>query len=398
MTTRLIVSGVAPSLGVAGNANGWRCWTPRVAAPDCRLAMRTVSIFAICVGLTLARLVIADTNAEFTAAFTAYHDAMEGSHYEEAVAHAEKARQLGEEIYPDEAKVIATLAFNHGYALARSGMDYQAYGVLKETRKLMRRAYGPDSAQLFRVEMALLNTVPEDNAGGQLTRVMKLANRHLAEDGESMAELKLNGGMRVWWDRRAERLLGEAAETFARLGKTEREARAKFSLGRIHLGRENYHQVVETLTPVVEMLPADDSTVLIARANLVEAYEKLGESDRATEHCLAIGKTVPWTGTADYQPLFKRPPSYPRSALVRNAEGFVLVEFAVDEMGFVRDPVVIDSNTGPIEGLGRSAVIRDFETAATEAAKKFRYAPKFVDGQSVAVQGVRNRIIFEIRL
>ena len=351
---------------------------------------------ALVTGLVLAHTAVADPNAEFTAAFTAYHDAMEASHYVEAVAHAEKARELGEEIY-DDAKVTATLAFNHGYALAMLGVNRQATRVLKETRKLMRRAYGPDSPQLFRVEMVLLNVVPEDEARGQLTRVMKLASRHLAEDGESMAELKLNSGMRHWWDRRAPDLLNEAAETFERLGKTDREARAKFWIGKIHLERNRFRDSIESMTPVVELLPDDDSIALMARAHMVEAYEELGESDRATEHCLAIGQTVPWTGTAEYQPLFKRVPAYPRSALVRNTEGYVLVEFAVDEMGFVRDPVVIDSKAVAAPGSDRLGVVGDFEIAAIEAARKFRYAPKFVDGQAVAVEGVRNRIVFEMR-
>lgn len=292
--------------------------------------------------------------------------------------------------------MTATLAFNHGYALAMLGADHEAYEILRETRKLMRWAYGPDSAQLFRVEMSLLNTVPDEHASLQLTRVLNQARRHLAEDGEAMAELKLTGGMRVWWHRRATGLLGEAAEAFARLGKTERGARAKFWIGKIHLGYDRYREVVEAMTPVVKMLPQDDRIALMARANLVEAYEELGESDRATEHCLAIGQTVPWNGTAEYQPLFKRVPTYPRSALVRNTEGTVLLEFAVDEMGFVRDPVVVESKAVPALAGVDSRIVGDFETAAIEAASKFRYAPKFVDGQAVAVEGVRNWIVFEL--
>ena len=355
--------------------------------------MPSLRILAICVGLTITSTGVADPNAEFTEAFKAYHDTMERSHYAEAVGHAEKARRLAEEIYADDAKVIATLAYNHGYALAMLGMNHQASEVLNETRKLMRKAYGADSPQLFRVEMTLLNTVLEVDARSQLTRVLKLAREHLDEDGEAMAELKLTGGVRVWWDRRAESLLGEAAATFARLGRTEREAHAKFWIGKIHLGRDRFRKTVESMTSVVELLPEDDRTALMARANLVEAYEKLGESDRATEHCLAIGKTVPFTGTAEYQPLFKRPPTYPRSALTRNAEGFVLLEFTVDEMGFVREPVVVDSK---LRGMSQSEIVQALEHAAIDAAKRFRYAPKFVEGEPVAVDGVRNRIVFEM--
>ena len=353
---------------------------------------------AICVGLTAAPAAIADSQVEFTAAFKAYQEAMAASDYLVAAGHAEKARRLGEEVYPGDIKVRATLAFNHGYALAMTGFRTPAYRELKEARKLTRRAYGPDAAELLQVDMSLLNTVPQDGARRQLSRMLKLAERHYPDDSETMAEVKLNGGMQVWWSPRAERLLDEAAEVFARLGKTERVARAKFWIGKIDLGRDRYEQAVESMTTVVELLPDDDTTALMARANLVEAYENLGDSDRATVHCLAIGRTVPWMGTADYQPLFKRPPTYPRSALTRNAEGYVLLEFTVDEMGFVREPKVVESRLREwVDGASQSGIAQALESAAIDAAKSFRYAPKFVDGQPVAVEGVMNRIVFEIR-
>ena len=351
--------------------------------------MHTLRILAVCVGLTFTSTGIADPNVEFTEAFKAYRDAMDRSYYAEAVGHAEKARGLAEEIYADDAKVIANLTLNHGYALAMSGVDHQAYAVLKEARKLIRRAYGPDSTPLLQVEEAMFYTVPEDGARRQLVRLLKQARRQLAKDGEAMAELKLRVGTRVWWNRRAEALLNEAAETFARLGNTEREARAKFWIGKIHLARRQFRRAVEAMTPVVELLPNDDRVALMARANLVEAYERLGESNRATEHCLAIGETVPVTGSAEYLPLFKSAPTYPRSALFRNVEAYVVLEFTVDEMGFVRDPEVIES-------MATDGDARAFEVAAAEAAVKFRYAPQFIDGLPVAVGGVRNRIVFEI--
>ena len=119
----------------------------------------------------------------------------------------------------------------------------------------------------------------------------------------------------------------------------------------------------------------------------MEVYERLGQSNEATEHCLAIGRSRPWTGNDDYQPLFKREPVYPRTALTNSREGYVLLEFTVDEMGFVRNPEVVES--------GGNAIFRE---PAVEAAKGFRYAPRFVDGKAVPVPNVRNRIVFKIRV
>ena len=356
--------------------------------------LRTLSVWAV---LALTVPGIADPNAEFKEAFEAYREAMESARYLAAVGHAEKARRLGDEIYADDVKVRATLAFNHGHAQATWGMS-GAYDTLKEASKLMRQAYGPDSKEALQVETALLKAAPDHAARRQLTRVLKLARQHYDDDSDLMAETKLTGGVRVWWDRRAIPLLNEAAETFARLGNPERQAYAVFWIGKIHIGRAKYAKAVESMTPVVELLPADDSIALMARANLVEAYEKLGESDKATEHCLAIGRTTPWTGTADYQPLFKRPPTYPRSATAQNANGHVLLEFRVDEMGFVRDPKVVEARTAKdVKPSAQPDIVWAFEQAAIEAASKFRYAPKFVDGEPVAVEGVRNLIVFQMQ-
>ena len=46
----------------------------------------------------------------------------------------------------------------------------------------------------------------------------------------------------------------------------------------------------------------------------------------------------------------------------------------------------------PYENLRKS-----FEKEALAAVERFRYAPRFEDGEPVAVEGVKTRITFEIR-
>ena len=77
------------------------------------------------------------------------------------------------------------------------------------------------------------------------------------------------------------------------------------------------------MTRVVDTLPAAYTMALIAQANLEASRTNATAKalHAATEHCLAIGRTTPWGGTADYQPLFKRPPTYPRSVQVRGLDG-----------------------------------------------------------------------------
>lgn len=91
------------------------------------------------------------------------------------------------------------------------------------------------------------------------------------------------------------------------------------------------------------------------------------------------------TGDGDYLPIVKVAPIYPRRAQSRGIEGYVIVEFTVTKNGSVRDPVVVESNPESI-----------FDRAAMDAALKFKYKPRVVDGVAMEVAGVQNRITFEM--
>ena len=88
----------------------------------------------------------------------------------------------------------------------------------------------------------------------------------------------------------------------------------------------------------------------------------------------------------EYLPITKVQPIYPQRALTRGVEGFVLLEFVVTETGNVRDPVVLEAQPPGV-----------FNRAAIQAVLKFKYKPKIVDGEPVAVSGVQNKITFELQ-
>ncbi len=91
------------------------------------------------------------------------------------------------------------------------------------------------------------------------------------------------------------------------------------------------------------------------------------------------------SGDGEYLPIVKVSPVYPRRALQRGIEGWVLVEFTVDKTGAVKNPVVIEAEP---QGL--------FDRAAVDAALKFKYKPRVVNGVASEVSGVQNRIVFEM--
>ena len=92
-----------------------------------------------------------------------------------------------------------------------------------------------------------------------------------------------------------------------------------------------------------------------------------------------------FSSDGEYLPIVKVNPQYPRRALTRGIEGYVILEYVVTKIGGVRDPVVIEAKPPGI-----------FNRAAINAAMKYKYKPKVVNGEAIDVAGVKTRIIFEL--
>ena len=91
-------------------------------------------------------------------------------------------------------------------------------------------------------------------------------------------------------------------------------------------------------------------------------------------------------GEGDYLPIVKVAPIYPNRALTRGIEGFCVVQYTVTNLGTTKDPVVIeDQCTSSL-----------FHRASLNAALKFKYKPRILDGQAVEVPGVQNKFTYEI--
>lgn len=100
---------------------------------------------------------------------------------------------------------------------------------------------------------------------------------------------------------------------------------------------------------------------------------------------LNVGGVGGFSSDGEYLPIVKVAPVYPRRAQTRGIEGYVLLEFVVTKTGSVRDPVVVEAKPSGI-----------FDRAAINAALKFKYKPKVVNGEPIEVAGVRNLVRFEL--
>jgi protein TonB len=91
-------------------------------------------------------------------------------------------------------------------------------------------------------------------------------------------------------------------------------------------------------------------------------------------------------GEGDYLPIVKVAPIYPQRALSRGIEGYCVVQYTVTRQGTIRDPFIIeDQCTNSM-----------FHRSSLQAALKFKYKPRVIDGQAVEVPGVQNKFTFVI--
>lgn len=108
---------------------------------------------------------------------------------------------------------------------------------------------------------------------------------------------------------------------------------------------------------------------------------------RALAEADAARQAAEAAAIAQYQPISKKPPAYPRRALDRALEGDCTVIYTVTREGRVKDPQIVDGACDdPL-----------FERPSLNAATSFRYQPRLINGQPVDVPGIRNTFRYRIQ-
>jgi protein TonB len=89
-------------------------------------------------------------------------------------------------------------------------------------------------------------------------------------------------------------------------------------------------------------------------------------------------------GEGDYLPIVKVAPIFPQRAAMQGIFGECLVEYTVTAAGTTRDVKVIkDRCTSSV-----------FYRSSVEAAQRFKYKPRIIDGVAVEVEGVLNMFYY----
>jgi TonB family protein len=331
---------------------------------------------------------------EFNDAWFAYTAARDSGSKTEIRDTAKAVLDIARESLPSDDERLPLLMRNYGTALVDSGDVEAARDVLEQAVDLSKSIHGKRSVEVVPVLTAYADSLAEIRNGGAQDRyyreAMKIVAENSGKDSTEYADIALRAGIRIYEMSRTtsgKRYLEDAYEIYAsELGPSSKEAGlAAYYLAKAEYSQRDFKGSTEYGLLALDGLQQNPEYLRFARALLVQGYERRGMSEEATEHCLAIGRDSMITPNQDFLPLFRLPPKYPPNMFSAGIEGYVDIEFTVDEQGFVRDPEVTDREGG-----------KSFEKEALAAVLRFRYAPKFVEGVAVATEGVKTRITFKI--
>ncbi len=112
---------------------------------------------------------------------------------------------------------------------------------------------------------------------------------------------------------------------------------------------------------------------------LIDFYEKLGRSDKATYHCQALAQNYSLDPDQEIQPLYYIDPYFPRETPEQRAisRWSGLFELTIDTEGRTKDIQLVESS----DDIYNEWVV--------QAISKFRYAPEILNGELVEKTGVK---------
>lgn len=336
-----------------------------------------------------------NANTAFSQAYQNYLSAVDTN--ENIQQAAKLAYSLGAKVYGDNADNTANLAINYAKAISGFNQEDEAkrYELYKQAYNILANNHGESSVETIDALLGMAsNTKSARQADSQLERIVDIAKelkkpRFVADMQFAAASLLVKKFVPEKY--RSAKYYAEEADEYYQANLPENAVeriKSDFLMASFDEGRKKYDSAITRLNRIVTVfdnnLSYDHSAELSAHSKLIALYEKQGESEQATKHCLAIAKMVPWEESQEQTPLYRVNPDYPMGKARQGKDGSVVMEFEVDTAGFVKNVSVLDSNGGVT-----------FEHSAKKAVEQWRYAPKFEDGIPVTAK-TQVRLDFKI--
>ncbi|WP_051435704.1 TonB family protein [Shewanella fidelis] len=358
--------------------------------------------------LTSAVTVSAATYAvEFNEAYSAYQAAVTDKNNADIERYAIQSYELGKEKFGADSINTGNLALNAANALIanmpKNNFDKevkqkvkllqpQAFELYQETLKIYRERYGDDGIELIDPLLGLSDASSQKYAREYLDDALDIAED--SENAMVIADTKMAYFERLvnsrYYTRKVRNYAFDAHEIYSELLPEDAMKRVlnSFRVANVRFAEKDYDESEALFLGVIKQFQKLDYNhpyELAAHAKLVQIYELEGESDKSTQHCIAIGSMKPWQDDIEPTPLFRKNPDFPISYAKAGKSGSVQLSFTIDKMGFVKNAVVLDTVGGA-----------KFAKESLLALKQWRYAPKFVDGKAVEAKELKVQLDYYI--
>ncbi len=331
----------------------------------------------------------------FKEAYAGYNEAVKSSDAHLTTHYAEHAYKLGLKKFGKEDSNTLNLALNWMKSHPTAWSKIEPFdAIISDIFPYFEKSPKTDPATLIDIYLTSANYLihitqlkSKKKAISLSRKAIKIVDRNFKENASAIAIVNLQVGEMLYsqGSKDAKKYFLKALKLYS-LEPEKNEfqiAISNFWVAKSLLASKSYTKATKTMSLALktfdEVAPASHFA-LTGHAFMIQILEKQGLREEATKHCQLIGKAQPMDVNQEQKPLYRFVPDYPRT----RKTGSVILEFTVDEKGYVKNPKAIDGENMDL-----------FAEAAKKAAVKYRYAPRYENGKPVSTDGLKTRFTFK---
>ncbi len=335
--------------------------------------------------------------AQFAKVYRSYSEAIEKNDFTTAAPLAKQAFELGQAVYDPASETVATLAFNYGGAMLRSGQPRLAYPILQDAASRHQTLFGAQSEKTLsvlldvtRAAVANKNVAAASNWLPQIEAILvDVANPVLK------AEIFFEFGvldLETIRSGRAEQWLKNSVQEYEKAyGKNNSYGYfSSYYLARHYLIERNYPAAQSQLEMIIEPFSDKESGeanyARLINAYLAAAYFELGELEKGQQYQQAADALTPAALRNQPIVLLALDPDFPERAETNKIGGYVVISYNIDATG-----KATDAEMKEINGYA------GFQQAALDAVNSWRFLPRYQDGKAISVAKQEARVLFSGR-
>lgn len=350
----------------------------------------------------------AEDKAEFMKLYAEFNELYANSEeLEQIIKVAENIYKLSESTYGKFSQQRAVTAYNlatlHQEVWEKSGNKISAnYGlslyeiyfdILRRKKASIDREYLNQYLKYFNFDLAFHTKYPLNYNFFTRNRASVKKLRRITKSLK-LSKLELAGiehiiGLRLFIDPYfpgSVRAFEKSANLYAEeLGENHiTVAENIFWMGKNEFARNKYKKAEDLFSKALEVFKNDKdkgpSLEASTRSFLIAIYEETDRQDEATIHCVALSEERGDDFDRFVKPLYKKSPKFPSSRRSAN----VLLEFDVDENGFVKNIKILESSND------------GFNQASIEALSRSRFAPTIKNGERIVTTGLKQAYNYRV--